>query len=73
MDEHLIELAEQAQAELLQRRIDNRVQYQGVSLSECEGCGGDIPKARQDAVKGCRLCFHCQSYEDKRTAGVRRG
>ena len=73
MDEHLIALAEQAQAELLQRRIDNRVQYQGVSLSECEGCGGDIPKARQDAVKGCRLCFHCQSYEDKRNAGVRRG
>lgn len=73
MDEHLIELAEQAQAEQLQRRIDNRVKYQGVSLTECEECGYDIPKARQEAVKGCRLCFGCQDYEDKRNAGVRRG
>lgn len=73
MDEHLIELAEQAQAERLQHAIDNSVQYQGVSLTECEGCGGDIPKARQEAVRGCRLCTHCQDYEDMRSAGVRRG
>ncbi|WP_417539549.1 TraR/DksA C4-type zinc finger protein [Marinobacter sp.] len=73
MDEHIIELAERAMAEQLQRSIDNRVRYQGVSLTECDGCGGDIPKARQDAVKGCRLCFDCQDFEDKRNAGVRRG
>ena len=73
MDEHLIELAEQAQAEQLQRALDSRVQYQGVSLTECEECGDDIPKARQEAVKGCRLCFDCQQAVDRRNAGVRRG
>jgi RNA polymerase-binding transcription factor DksA len=57
----------------LQRAIDSRVQYQGVSLSECEECGDDIPKARQDAVKGCRLCVACQGVVDQRAMGVRRG
>lgn len=73
MDEHMIELAEQAEAEQLQRASDSRVQYQGVSLTECEECGDDIPKARQDAVKGCRLCFDCQAAVDQRGKGVRRG
>ena len=73
MDEHMIELAERTQAEQLQRSIDNRVRYQGVSLTECEECGDDIPKARQDAVKGCRLCFDCQQRVDQRAMGVRRG
>ena len=73
MDEHMIELAERTQPEQLQRSIDNRVQYQGVSLTECEECGDDIPKARQDAVKGCRLCVPCQALVDQRAMGVRRG
>ncbi|WP_217476596.1 TraR/DksA C4-type zinc finger protein [Stutzerimonas stutzeri] len=73
MDEHLIELAEQAQAEQIQRAIDSRVQYQGVSLTKCEECGGEIPKARQEAVKGCRLCFDCQTLADECAKGVRRG
>ena len=73
MDEHMIELAERTQAEQLQRAIDSRVQYQGVSLSECEECGDDIPKARQEAVKGCRLCVNCQAVVDQRGKGVRRG
>lgn len=73
MDEHMIELAERTQAEQLQRAIDSRVQYQGVSLTECEECDDDIPKARQEAVKGCRLCVSCQDLVDKRAVGVRRG
>lgn len=73
MDEHMIELAERTQAEQLQRAIDSRVQYQGVSLTECEECADDIPKARQEAVKGCRLCFDCQQAADQRGKGVRRG
>lgn len=66
MDEHLIELAERTQAEQLQRTLDSRVQYQGVSLSECEECGDGIPKARQEAVKGCRLCVTCQGRMEVR-------
>ena len=73
MDEHIIELAERAMAEQLQRSIDNRVQYQGVSLTECAECGDAIPKARQDAVKGCRLCIDGQQAADQRGKGVRRG
>lgn len=73
MDEHMIELAERTQGEQLQRAIDSRVQYQGVSLTECEECGDEIPKARQDAVKGCRLCFDCQKAVDRLAMGVRRG
>jgi phage/conjugal plasmid C-4 type zinc finger TraR family protein len=73
MDEHLIELAERAQAEHLQRTLDSRVQYQGVSLTECEECGADIPPKRQAAVKGCRLCVACQDVVDHQAKGVRRG
>lgn len=73
MDEHLIERAQREQDEELQRLIASRVQYQGESLIECEECGCDIPKARQEAVKGCRMCFDCQQVIDKRNAGVRRG
>lgn len=73
MDEHLIERAQREQDEELQRIIASRVQYQGESLTECEGCGGEIPQARRDAVKGCRMCTDCQAGQDKRNAGVRRG
>lgn len=31
-----------------------------VSAAECEECGDDIPRARQEAVKGCRHCVECQ-------------
>ena len=44
MDEHLIERAQREQDEELQRLIASRVQYQGESLRECEGCGGEIPQ-----------------------------
>ncbi|MDL0441856.1 TraR/DksA C4-type zinc finger protein [Stutzerimonas frequens] len=73
MDEHLIERAQREQDEELLRLIASRVQYQGESLTECEGCGGEIPQARREAVKGCRMCIACQADEDKRNAGVRRG
>lgn len=73
MDEYVIEMAERMQAEALQRTLDNRVRYEGVSLSECEECGNDIPAARQEAIKGVRLCFDCQSVADRKAAGVKRG
>lgn len=73
MDEYMIELAERTAAEALQRALDNRVRYEGVSLSECEECGEGIPPARQQAIKGVRLCFDCQSVADRKAAGVKRG
>ena len=65
MDERLIELAEQAQAEKLQQLLDSRVVYQGESATECEGCGIDIPEARRQAVPGCQLCVDCQGLRER--------
>lgn len=38
----------------------------GESLSRCEECDAEIPKARRLAVPGVRLCVGCQSEHDKR-------
>ena len=40
----------------------------GPSLSHCEECGEAIPKARQEAISGCRMCIDCQSYLEKKNA-----
>lgn len=66
MDERVLELAEQAQAERLQQAIDNRVVYQGESATECDSCGDDIPEARRVAVPGCRFCVDCQGLREAR-------
>lgn len=68
MDERVLEMAEQAQAERLQQTLDNRVVYQGESATECKSCGDDIPEARRQAVPGCRFCVECQGLME-----VRRG
>ena len=39
------------------------------SLEECEDCGEDIPKARQQLVLGCTRCIHCQGLYERRKAG----
>ena len=66
MNERFLEIVQAAQEEALQRRIDSRVRYQGESAEECDGCGQAIPLARRNAVPGCRLCVHCQSWEERR-------
>ena len=38
---------------------------QGVSLSECEECGSNIPEARRATIPGVRLCVNCQSEQDQ--------
>ena len=73
MDERAFEMAQQREMEDREAAIAARVRYEGVSLSECEECGNDIPAARQQAIKGVRLCFDCQSVADRKAAGVRRG
>lgn len=66
MDERVLEMAEQAQAERLQQAIDNRVVYQGESAEYCDECGVPIPHARRLAVAGCQCCFDCQSLREAR-------
>jgi len=41
---------------------------QGPSLTHCVECGGAIPRARQDAVAGVRLCLSCQDTHDRAEA-----
>lgn len=40
--------------------------YEGVSLSECLDCGGDIPAVRQRLIPGCKLCTDCASMAEER-------
>jgi RNA polymerase-binding transcription factor DksA len=42
------------------------------SLPECDQCGCDIPKARQEAVKGCQQCFACAEFAEAKARGYRR-
>jgi phage/conjugal plasmid C-4 type zinc finger TraR family protein len=42
----------------------------GPSLSHCAECGAEIPRARQDAVLGVRLCLSCQDIFDRQAAQV---
>ena len=37
----------------------------GESLSHCEECGDEIPKARQQALPGIRYCIACQAELEK--------
>lgn len=73
MDERAFEMAQQRELDEREAAIAAGVRYEGVSLSECEECGVEIPPARREAVKGCRLCIECQAFADKMSAGVRRG
>lgn len=40
-------------------------QASGPSLSHCEECDAAIPKARQEAIQGVRLCVACQEELDQ--------
>ena len=42
----------------------------GESLGHCEECDREIPLARQQAVKGVRLCVSCQESEDAKQTTV---
>lgn len=43
---------------------------QGPSLSHCAECGTEIPRARQEAVPGVRLCVSCQDTSDREVAST---
>lgn len=36
------------------------------SLTHCEECGEEIPKKRQELIKGVRLCVFCQQMHERR-------
>jgi phage/conjugal plasmid C-4 type zinc finger TraR family protein len=42
----------------------------GKSLTRCEECNATIPRARQEAVPGVRLCINCQAEHDKEAVNL---
>lgn len=46
--------------------------YTGISATECEECGEDIPEGRRNAVKGVKLCVCCAERVALVKQGVRR-
>ena len=42
----------------------------GESLTHCEECNAAIPRARQEAVPGVRLCINCQAEHDKEAVNL---
>lgn len=40
----------------------------GESITHCEDCGEEIPKARREAVPGVRRCVACQAEADRQYA-----
>lgn len=40
----------------------------GPSLTHCEECDAEIPRARRDIIPGVRLCVSCQSVLDGKTS-----
>ena len=60
--------------EEIQASVDSGVDFarsqlnQGESELYCldDSCGIEIPKARREAVKGCKYCINCQSKHDKK-------
>lgn len=54
-------------------RIATRTVYTGISATECEECGEDIPEDRREAVKGVKVCAPCGALVELKAKGVRRG
>ncbi len=41
------------------------------SNTECDECGEDIPKARQEAIPGVQFCIYCQERFERIKANYR--
>ncbi|BFT63251.1 TraR/DksA C4-type zinc finger protein [Pseudomonas moorei] len=59
--------------ESLNRTLAQIPRYTGISATECEECGEDIPEDRRKAVDGVKLCKPCGDLAELKAKGVRRG
>jgi phage/conjugal plasmid C-4 type zinc finger TraR family protein len=69
----ICDVADEAIEESLNRSIAQIPRYTGISATECEECGDDIPEGRRVAIPGVKLCAACQNLDDLKSKGVRRG
>lgn len=68
----IADLADEAIEESLNRSIAQIPRYTGISATECEDCGEEIPEGRRNAVKGVKLCTACAERVALVKQGVRR-
>ena len=61
---HAIHLNMNAVADV-RRKLEEQAQQP--SLSHCEECGDEIPEARRQAIRGCKLCVWCQELHERKT------
>lgn len=69
------DVADDADILIEQRREQALAQiprYTGISATECEECGEDIPEGRRNAVKGVKLCVGCAERVALVKQGVKR-
>lgn len=60
---HAIHLNMNAVADV-RRRLEQQAAQP--SLTHCEECGDEIPVARQQAIRGVKLCVHCQTMKERK-------
>jgi phage/conjugal plasmid C-4 type zinc finger protein, TraR family len=64
--------------DVMQARLDLLLQNRprlpsGISASECEECGDDIPQARRVALPGIQTCAECAQLIEEQTRFQRGG
>lgn len=57
--------AKQTEVALANHMAKQKNKMETESAEECIECEKAIPKARQEAVKGCQYCMNCQELADK--------
>lgn len=56
-------------AALTEHRNKNHTPHRE-EVSECQGCGEEIPEARRQARPGCTLCVACQTMKEGRSCAI---
>ena len=57
-------IADRFQKQALARQLNSPAP--GVSLTECEDCGGTIPEGRRKAAPGCVRCVACETELERK-------
>ncbi|WP_213941210.1 TraR/DksA C4-type zinc finger protein [Pseudomonas sp. dw_612] len=68
----IVDLADGVIEQTLEHSLSNIPRYTGISATECEECGEDIPEGRRNAVQGVKLCVGCAERVALVKSGVRR-
>ncbi|MCC5811348.1 MAG: TraR/DksA C4-type zinc finger protein [Ectothiorhodospiraceae bacterium] len=59
------DIASEYAERLLQQSLDQRVRFEGMSLTHCEDCEEPIPAKRRELLPGVRRCVECQELAER--------